>query len=451
MTTEDYVRQKPLSASELELVQRILATPAFTRSMLLTRFLQYICDRNFSGRPEEITEYQIGVHALGRSDSYNPGDDNIVRTYARILRKRLEEYFRGVGQDEPVRIIIPVGRYFPVFEPNLPAASLRDPVDAELPAVSDVAPSLESQAGIAKVPLWRSLSRFWIPATLLLLVTTIGVERYWQNHTPFRDVKGIFWREVFKRDNATYLVPGDDGLIMIQQITGREVHLSEYLDGTLDKQFHDLRLASTRRGGALNFDRMSNLTSKVYLSVTAGAAGLAQRYGGQLKISYPRYMNMESFKGANVILAGSPRANPWVELFEPESNFSMYFPVYDDAIHFNERTFINKRPLAGEQSTYSIPLNDTSHRAYALLSFLPGMNGADHILMLQGGGTPGTEAAADFLFNEGRMEPILRKAQLPDGSIGPFEVLLEARTVGANAPEEHAVVERYGVFKASER
>jgi hypothetical protein len=32
----------------------------------------------------------------------------------------------------------------------------------------------------------------------------------------------------------------------------------------------------------------------------------------------------------------------------------------------------------------------------------------------------------------------------------PFEVLIEARTVGVNAPEEHAMVERFGVSNAKE-
>jgi hypothetical protein len=113
--------RRTVSIPESDLVQRIIATPAFVRSDFLTRFLRYICDCKLAGRDDEITEYQIGVQALGRLGSYNPGEDNIVRNYARILRKRLDEYFAGEGRDEPVRITIPRSHYVPVFEPNLPA------------------------------------------------------------------------------------------------------------------------------------------------------------------------------------------------------------------------------------------------------------------------------------------------------------------------------------------
>src|SRR5882757_3626348 len=100
------------------LAQRIVASKSFAKSSFLTNFLLYICDRELRGRVDEITEYQIGVQAFGRPVDYNPGDDNIVRNYARLLRKRLEEYFKTGSKDEPIRISIPLGHYVPVFHTN---------------------------------------------------------------------------------------------------------------------------------------------------------------------------------------------------------------------------------------------------------------------------------------------------------------------------------------------
>jgi hypothetical protein len=68
-------------------------------------------------------------------------------------------------------------------------------------------------------------------------------------------------------------------------------------------------------------------------------------------------------------------------------------------------------------------------------------------VLLEGENMAGTHAAGDFLLDERGMQPVLNKARLSDGGIGPFEVLLEARTVGANAPKAHVVVERFGVSK----
>ena len=443
---EDRAGRRTVSTAGMDLVERVSATPAFTRSLLLTRFLHYICERKLSGRAEEITEYQIGVQALGRPDSYNPGEDNIVRTYARILRKRLDEYFEGAGREEQVRIVIPIGHYVPVFEPNVPVRDSSGLADS----ATDAAPAaIETANGTGSDAMRHRLLRMWIPAALLLVVC-VSAGMYWRSQTRSRSIGDIFWREVFDRGNVTYLVPGDSGLAMMQEITGKEVHLSDYIAGNLDDEFHDFNLAAARGGTAYSFDRVSNFTSKADLSIAVGISRLAQSYDGQLKVCYSRYMNMESFRGSNAILVGGPRANPWVELFEPESNFRMYFPMHLDGIHFDERTFINKHPRIGEQASYVNQVDGATDHAYALLSFLPETNSAGHVLLLQGGGMAGTQAAGDFLLDQRAMEPILRKAQLADGSIGPFEVLIEARTVGVNAPEEHAVIERFGVSKATE-
>jgi hypothetical protein len=43
--------------------------------------------------------------------------------------------------------------------------------------------------------------------------------------------------------------------------------------------------------------------------------------------------------------------------------------------------------------------------------------------------------------------PVLNRARRSDGSIGPFELILETQAVGADAREARIVVERYGTFK----
>src|SRR5258708_458701 len=76
-----------------QLVQRIAESRSLGRSALLADFLFYVSDRQIRGRTSEITEQQIGVQVFGRLQGYNSNDDNIVRNYARTLRKRIEEYF----------------------------------------------------------------------------------------------------------------------------------------------------------------------------------------------------------------------------------------------------------------------------------------------------------------------------------------------------------------------
>jgi hypothetical protein len=124
-----------------QLARRIAASKSFEKSSFLINFLLYVCRRELCGRGHEINEHQIGVKALGRPATYNPGDDNIVRNYARLLRKRLEEYFKTEGKDETLRLEIPRGHYVPSFyvidslKDNEPPSGL--PADASATARID--------------------------------------------------------------------------------------------------------------------------------------------------------------------------------------------------------------------------------------------------------------------------------------------------------------------------
>jgi hypothetical protein len=54
-----------------------------------------------------------------------------------------------------------------------------------------------------------------------------------------------------------------------------------------------------------------------------------------------------------------------------------------------------------------------------------------------------TQAAADTLFNAAVMEPILQKASLPNGDLRSFELLVETKSIEANAPEAHIIATRF--------
>jgi hypothetical protein len=97
-------------------LERVLASPSFRRAPALCKFLSYICESYFKGHAYEIKEYNIAVSALGRRSGFDPQVDPIVRVSAHSLRKRLESYYQGEGRLNPIRIILPVGSYVPLFQ-----------------------------------------------------------------------------------------------------------------------------------------------------------------------------------------------------------------------------------------------------------------------------------------------------------------------------------------------
>jgi hypothetical protein len=93
----------------------LLSSPSFARAPALARILSYICEKYFEGDTDSIREYNLGVDVLGRSPSFNPETDSIVRVEASRLRRRLAEYYRTEGADHPVQIRLPASGYIPQF------------------------------------------------------------------------------------------------------------------------------------------------------------------------------------------------------------------------------------------------------------------------------------------------------------------------------------------------
>ena len=96
-----------------EALAKLLKSPIFARSWRLGRFLQFTVDHVLAGKQNELKEYVIGVEVYDRRFLYDPADDSIVRTEARRLRGKLQQYYEFDGKPDPVRIIFRPGSYIP--------------------------------------------------------------------------------------------------------------------------------------------------------------------------------------------------------------------------------------------------------------------------------------------------------------------------------------------------
>ncbi|MBD8063913.1 hypothetical protein IC608_00300 [Devosia sp. PTR5] len=107
--------QGPQSEEVEAALGRLLAWPEIARSPQLAAFLDYIVRRTLRNEATAIKAYAIAVDVLGRPSGFDPQSDPIVRVQARRLRSLLDHYYSADGQDERVRIELPVGRYVPEF------------------------------------------------------------------------------------------------------------------------------------------------------------------------------------------------------------------------------------------------------------------------------------------------------------------------------------------------
>jgi tetratricopeptide (TPR) repeat protein len=97
-------------------LERLLESRLFARSEQLSRLLRFLVEQHLQGRARELKESVVGIEVFGRNPGYNPKFDPIVRTEARRLRARLNEYYETEGKHDSVRIDLPKGRYAPVVQ-----------------------------------------------------------------------------------------------------------------------------------------------------------------------------------------------------------------------------------------------------------------------------------------------------------------------------------------------
>jgi TolB-like protein len=97
-------------------VSRILESSLFIQSERLGRFLRFTVETTLAGEGRSVKEYLIGTEVYERKPSYHPGEDSIVRSEARRLRRKLKEYYESDGENDAVLIYYRPGSYVPVFK-----------------------------------------------------------------------------------------------------------------------------------------------------------------------------------------------------------------------------------------------------------------------------------------------------------------------------------------------
>lgn len=122
-SADDYERLDEEAVASIRAgLARALASDAFSAAPQLSAFLSFVVERTLEGRSAELKGYTIAVEALGRPADFDPQADPIVRVEAGRLRRALTQYYAGDGQDDPVRMSMPVGGYVPAFEFVAPGA-----------------------------------------------------------------------------------------------------------------------------------------------------------------------------------------------------------------------------------------------------------------------------------------------------------------------------------------
>ncbi|HEX4068110.1 MAG TPA: hypothetical protein VHZ09_18975 [Acidobacteriaceae bacterium] len=432
-----------------QLAHRLVASRHFARSPLLSNFLLHIVAETIANRTSEITEHQIGVQVFDRPATYRTVEDNIVRNYARQLRRRLADYFAEEGAAESLHIDIPLGGYVPVFvpaaDPAVRHAPTGGPVPLTLCAEASDAP-LPSGGGMLPMSLAfapdSARRRPLLFALLLGLYSAILMGAVWfaagrvhAAHTPVpaaTEPTSPLWNALFGGSAPTYIVPADAGLNILEDLSRRPIPLADYIDGA----YSGTPLPPMDAHSAQDL-RSQYFTSFVDLQIISSLSRLPQFNPQRAVMRFPRDLRLDDLRNANGVIIGSVGSNPWAAIAESHANFRI---VYREGMQ--GATIVNAAPERGESATYVSHWNEPAHETFALISWLPNLEGNGHILVLQGLDVAGTQASGDALFHPSAIAPILRRATRPDGSLRSFEILLRSTSIESSATQTEVIGSR---------
>lgn len=411
------------------LALRVSESPDFARAPLLAKFLLFISEWSLLGKADELTEHKIGVQVFRRRPDYKTSEDNIVRNYTRQLRQRLDRYFEGPGQNEDYRITIPRG-YIPVFEPRIG----HEPPVFEADAVANP-PQPDSASPAAVRNSWLALPGR-IPVLLLAGLVLFAADWAGVSLAHHRSAStshaSALWKQLFS-NTPTTIVTEDGGLQVLQDITGHQSTLTQYIDGSYLGQFKEGTTQESIRLHRISGERLTNTPDDEAARLLTS---IPEAKGKLVFVRNARVFSLNDLKQHNTILLGSNYADPWVSVFEPQMNFRL---VYD--LVKNESHIINVHPRPGEQSVYQDTGDIPPYATYAVIALLPNPTRSGWVLIIEGLRETGIQAGIEFLLDEDP-DALLQKVRRADGTLRPFEALLQTTNLSSEAVSAKIVTYR---------
>jgi len=389
-------------------LETVLHSQTFARADQLKCFLKYVCEMEMAGRGHELTEYLIGIEALGRPASYSTGDDSAVRTRAFALRKKLQEFYEHEQPDAALRIELLKGSYCPHFVEGQPHQKANGSETSAEPLAQLVASPATHEELLPTETTgqreWEGWKRSWLLAfsSGVVVMALLAGSLYWgmrarsvSNDVSHRPVP------IMTEAWGPLLAPNADVLLCVANPPAFSVLPGPFsppppqaqLTGErpLPPQLYELYATRYPATANLSLTVTTNATywgdvlGALTVSKTLNAAGVSPQMFPEMVTTMPM------LRRHNVILFGAPVYSPAVSRLLEKCPLHIN---YLDAI-------VGPATEQSPAARYALKRDQRQRltEVFGLITVLPGESSANlqtRILIFSGVNSAGAQAAAEF-------------------------------------------------------
>jgi hypothetical protein len=424
---------KPWDVASLEQhLQGVLEGDAFKGSHRSGKFLNYVVHRAMAADFDALKERAIGIEVFGRPPGYDTNADAIVRVTASDVRKRLSQHYGRTGMAAEYRISMPAGSYIPQFVRELrPHAEqqLLSTVGVRIQGNTPGADSVTQPGSRRQV----DLVRFALAAVLTSALSFATFLVAW-NHVHRPETLSVLpWSVIFGSPRATQIITSDPNIAEIQGFTGGQISLSDYAN---HRYVPDPSRLTPEQLRFCNVILRGDKSSVVDTPIAMAVAQIAQASSSKVTVRGARNIQFSDMKSdGNLILLGSPRANPWSNLYNDHLDFRF---EYDPTT--GKEVIRNVHPRPGEPPAYvETAPGWATGQSYAIVAFLKNLEESGQVLLIAGQTAEGTEAAGKLATDLPRLAATLKKCGVRASGSEHFEVLVRLNTLAGSSSDVDAV------------
>jgi hypothetical protein len=372
-------RSRVLTSADIrQALERVAASEPFRDAENLRHLIVYLGEATLAGRADQLKEYTIGLEVLKRPAHYDPRLDSSARMLAARLRRKLEDYYRGDGAADTIRIGFPKGGYKLTFE--------------------EAAPQAPAGTSATEVRRWRLIAGLCAAAFLMTaayaLLLAFRSELSMGAALDFTPEVEALWRPVL--DGKTPVLVSFGSPMFLRAPDGwifRRHDLNDWSQVGIHPPLRDLQ-------SALRADDVRPVYEYAGTGDVHGAFLIGRLLGpraSQLILKRGNLLSWEDIQSSNLVFIGNGKNQEKLRFLLEHLEFS----VDGEGVHC-------RNPKPGEPAHY---LNGRGMAAYeyGLLSFVPGSRTGRYVMILSANNTGGIWGMAEVVTNPRYAQPLVAR------------------------------------------